>query len=180
MAKRYRQSDITALVGKPVFFDANVLIYIFWPILSGQHWMQQYSKILHTLLTQGNCLVINTTGLSETINRVLRIEYENYQRSTGIPLKFKVYRDSPDGQSVLTDIYSIIINTIFPHFEICDKSFHKNEVHDMLHVDSLDFNDKLIMSICKKNQFVLLTNDADFQYADIDILTANSKLLANR
>ena len=39
-----------------------------------------------------------------------------------------------------------------------------------------DFNDELIVKTCQEHQCVLVTNDADFSGAKIDILTANNKL----
>lgn len=39
-----------------------------------------------------------------------------------------------------------------------------------------DFNDELIIQTCQEHQCVLVTNDADFKEANIDILTANNKL----
>ena len=49
----------------------------------------------------------------------------------------------------------------------------------MLVVDTLDFNDKIIYDICKTYNLVLLTHDADFSKSDIDILSANPKLVKN-
>jgi predicted nucleic acid-binding protein len=169
MAKRYRQSDITTLTGRRVFFDTNVLLYIFWPLPAASFWVQQYSKMFRGLLAQNNSLILNVTILSEVINNILRTEYKNHKDETGINLTFKEYRDCSEGKSALTDIHRIIVNKIFPHFEICDKLFCKNEVQEMLQVDTLDFNDKLIAAVCEENQFVLFTNDADLKNSNIDI-----------
>ena len=49
----------------------------------------------------------------------------------------------------------------------------------MLNVDSLDFNDKAIQSVCAKNNFVLLTNDIDYKETSLDILSANKKFNSN-
>lgn len=43
--------------------------------------------------------------------------------------------------------------------------------------NELDFVDKAIVSLCKENNLVLLTNDKDFKNADLDILTANTSIL---
>lgn len=32
MANRFKQADISALSGRTIFFDANVVIYLFWPV----------------------------------------------------------------------------------------------------------------------------------------------------
>ena len=41
----------------------------------------------------------------------------------------------------------------------------------------IDFNDALLVDICKKQDFKLMTNDADFQCGGIEFLTTNPKLL---
>jgi predicted nucleic acid-binding protein len=108
---------------------------------------------------------------------VIRIEYDNYKNITGNSPAFKEYRNSPDGQIALNDIYLIMLNKIMPCFDVCDKSFNKTELQKFLQVDTLDFNDKIILDLCRENNFVLLTNDADFKNTDIDILTVSKNLL---
>ena len=46
----------------------------------------------------------------------------------------------------------------------------------MLTIDRLDFNDKIILDVCKTQDMILLTNDSDFADADVDILSANPKI----
>jgi len=41
----------------------------------------------------------------------------------------------------------------------------------------IDFNDALLVDICKKRNLKLMTNDSDFQDVGIEILTTNPKLL---
>ncbi len=43
MAKFYDSSDIHSLDKRQIFFDANILLYIFWP--TGSSWEKQYSAI---------------------------------------------------------------------------------------------------------------------------------------
>jgi len=40
-----------------------------------------------------------------------------------------------------------------------------------------DFNDQVLVEICKSKDLTLITHDADFKAVDINILTANKKLL---
>ena len=40
-----------------------------------------------------------------------------------------------------------------------------------------DFNDQVIIKLCKKEELTLITHDADFRDAGIPILTANHRLL---
>ena len=40
-----------------------------------------------------------------------------------------------------------------------------------------DFNDQMIVALCKENEFKLVTDDGDFHNQDISIVTANNRLL---
>ena len=40
-----------------------------------------------------------------------------------------------------------------------------------------DFNDALLVNICKKQNWKLMTNDADFQHGGIEVLTTHPQLL---
>ncbi len=42
---------------------------------------------------------------------------------------------------------------------------------------SLDFNDAVLADICKKHNFKFLTNDGDFQFGGVEVLTTNPRLL---
>ncbi len=67
MAFRYRITDIDKLKDRAVFFDANVLIYLFWPNPQ-QTWQQKYSLIYGRLLKQKNPLVVNISVLSDSLD----------------------------------------------------------------------------------------------------------------
>ena len=53
-----------------------------------------------------------------------------------------------------------------------------SEMTDQFTVDSLDFNDKLIAETCRKNNFILVTDDADYEDSEIDVLSANTVMFA--
>ena len=181
MANKYSTQDIAVLQSRKVFFDANVLIYINWP--SGSYyWEGLYSKIFGRLRHQQNELLVDFIVISEVINRAIRLEYEKYLGANGIlknNLSFKKYRDSPEGQSALSDIYLIVKTNILDRFTIIGKSFTKAEIQSFLTLDPLDFGDKGILLTCQENGCVLLTNDIDFKTSNIDILTANLAILRN-
>lgn len=176
MPNHYRQSDISHISNKNVFFDANVLIYIFWPTVGSNpdSPASRYSSILGALLTNGFKLYLNSVVVSEVVNRILRIEYEKYKVAHDVSnLAFKDYRDSADGMQVQQDIFDMFNNRIFNLFSIKEKCLTKDMVKSFLTIDSLDFNDKIIVDVCKSNGFVLLTHDRDFVSENVDIISAN-------
>lgn len=173
MKMRYTASSIPSLKDRTFFFDANSLIYIFWPTSPDSQEATDYGSILAVLIKNNATLVINEIVISEIINRILRIEFNK----TSMPKdKFKEFRDSSKGQAVQEDIYTIIKNRILNRFQVTSNILSKKEVESFLSVSDLDFNDKIIELLCKKKSMILLTHDADFSSSDVDILSANKKL----
>lgn len=181
MSTKYSLVSIPTIQNRKIFFDTNVLIYLFWP--SGSYnWESIYSRAFGQLLRQQNELVVDFIVISEVINRSHRLEYEKHLTENNIrrnQLPFKQYRDSAEGQSALSDIHLIIETSILNRFTIIGKSFTKEEIQSFLTLEPLDFNDYGIMLTCKENDCILLTNDKDYKVADIEILTSNPAILNN-
>lgn len=178
-AKLSTKKDIDKLVGREIFFDANILIYLFWPTAADSEKLEKiYAAAFGQLLKQKNILVADFITISEFINRAFRIEYEKYKSSKKLySIKFKEYRNTEEGREVLNDIYVKVKEDIFKRFDVATQKFFKHDIEKLLIVDSLDFGDKGILKICKENNYVLLTHDADFKNSDIDILTSNASIL---
>lgn len=181
MAIKYSTQNIPAVINRKVFFDANVLLYIFWP--SGSyHWESYYSSAYARLVRQGNELLVDFVVISEIVNRAIRLEYDKHLLAKNITrnnLSFKNYRNSADGETALIDIYSMIETEILNTFTVVGKAFTKLDIQSFLTVDSLDFGDKAILSTCQENACILLTNDVDYKTSAIDILTSNPAILRN-
>lgn len=173
---RYTENDIPKIVDQSLFFDANVLLYLFFTTASASRWQKEYSKIFRLLLNMGqNRLVIDSRIISEVINRALREEYKLFVAKNG-ETSFKSYRNSQDGKNKLEQIYDIFDQIILPRFFIEGKIYDKKEIEALLKVDDLDFNDKLICKLCEEKKYILITNDKDFISSNIDILSANPDL----
>lgn len=172
MGAKYRLQDVSQLNGRNIFFDANVLIYLFWP--TGQHSFEQnYARVFRNLLRQGNNLFVDFLVTSEVINRILRNEHQRINPSQ----KLKDFRNSEDGKDALDDIYIIVKNDILARFNVVGKAFNSQEIESLLSVDELDFVDKATVTLCEENNFVLLTNDKDFRDSGLDMLTGNPHIL---
>lgn len=178
MAKRYSSSDIHNLSQRSVFFDANVLLYIFWP--TGSRWERQYSSIFRHLLHQKNRVVVDFLVISEVVNRAVKTEYNKYLQEnnvTGNELRYKEFRDKTEGHEVLRDIFYVIDKNILSSFDVAGKVFSKSDITGFLNVDTLDFVDKGIEAICRDNNYVLLTNDRDYINSEVEILSSHPDLL---
>ena len=181
MATKYSTQNIPAVIDRKVFFDANILIYIFWPSGS-QYWENIYSATYARLVRQGNEMLVDFIVISEIVNRAIRLEYDKFliaNTLTRSTVSFKKYRNSADGHTALTDIYLMVETDILNSFTVVGKSFTKQEINSLLTFDTLDFGDKAILLTCQENECILITNDVDYKTSNIDILTSNQSILNN-
>lgn len=176
MTGRYTLQNYTQIKDRDIFFDANIILYLYWAT-GNRRWTNKYSTLYNLLLKQGNSMYINFLVISEVVNRAIRIEHEKYQSSQNTKIDYKMYRDSDAGVEALEDIYLLLEDDILSHFNIVDDGYNKSDIIGFLNVDSLDFGDKAIEKTCSNREMVLLTNDADFRDSKIDILSVNYKLL---
>jgi|GEM_PF-827030 len=179
MGRRFRLEKINEIPLRTLFFDTNVLMYIFFPELSVFPWSRGYSSFLKQVMTRQFKLALDITVLSEIINTIMRIDYSQFKESGSAPdnFSFKNYRASSQGKQNLSHIHSVILRQILPFFEVLDIQFSKSDIHKLLVTDSIDFNDKIIASLCRKHDCILVTNDRDFNSVDIDIVSSNPKLM---
>jgi predicted nucleic acid-binding protein len=180
MASRFSINDINKLPEKTLFFDANVLVYVFFPIYSHnkKRLIRGYSNLYQKLINKSIELAIDLTVLSEVVNTVLRYDYNN-QKNSGTFNSFKDYRNSPPGRTYYATTTSIIKRHILPNFHILNSDLTKSEIGGIFTNNSVDFNDGIIMVQSQKHDCILVTHDSDFSGTDIDILTANNILLEN-
>jgi len=150
----------TNIKNKKILVDTNIWLFLFAPNFipsnENQSKIDKYDRIFNNLL-EDNELLFNSLIISEFINRCLRIDFQ---------LKFpnknfkKDYRNSKEYKIALNltlkqveKIYKLAtpINDDFMNFNI--KEFREN----------LDFNDSIILYQCIKNDYLLLTDDKDFE-----------------
>lgn len=178
MPLKYRLNEISKLTGRGVFFDANILIYLFFAT-GAKSYEQKYASAFKTLLNNKNPLHVDFQVISEVVNSVSRIEHKKYleaKKYTQEDCSYKKYRNSQDGKKTLGDIYVTIKEQVLNMFHIVSTNIGSKEIEDFLIVDELDFIDKSIALVCAQNNFVLLTNDMDFKNTQLDILTGNPNM----
>jgi len=181
MRLRIKPADVASVKDRQLFFDANVLLYLFGSVgtPSNQWAINTYSAIFGNCLKMQNVLCVDVLVLSEFINRCLRIEYENHLKTNKLDrnqFNFKDFRSTNEGIQVAQDVESVVKGRILKDFKLVGKLFNEADITAISLVNS-DFNDELIVKTCKEHQCVLVTNDADFSGVDIDILTANNKII---
>lgn len=174
---KYDLTTVHNISDRTIFFDANILMYLFWS--TGSSWEASYSTLYSKLSKINSSFAVHFVVVSEFVNRAIKTEYNKHLQSNNLISKnysYKQYRNSSEGQETIQDVYTLVMSKIISKFEIIGKSFLTDDIQKMLVLDSLDFSDKAIVEICKSNNFVLLTNDSDFKDSDLDILSLNKRI----
>ncbi len=175
--KAYDLSKYSFSPDEFVLIDANIWLYLFPPPGNPQKpYIKAYSRGFANLLSVKAKPVLDPMVLSEYLNRYCRIIWSGF---SSIYPDYKKFRHSanfkPVANSVSADALRIIklchVHTTFSSesdLELALNGFPSGLI---------DFNDALLVEVCRKNCYKLLTNDADFQTGGIEVLTVNKKLL---
>jgi len=173
---RLGSNDLSSISGREIFFDTNVLLFLFSNVPpSLPYQKREYSALFKRLLAKKNPLFVDIIVVSEFINAWFGDEYKKAVVN-GFSGNRKAFRDSADGRQILKEIYHET-KAVLDQFQLTSQSWNKPDIVDQLTIDNCDFNDKFIIKICQNKKLVLLTDDKDFASAPIDILTINKKLL---
>ena len=104
------------------------------------------------------------------------MNHSHFEAANG-PTKYKLWRNSADGQSAEARTYAIIKSLLGSTFHLDGKVYNMSDINQMLMPSNQDFIDKAIANLCKEKNYILLTNDKDFSGADLEILSANRGLV---
>lgn len=171
---------------QPVFFDANVWLSLYAPPSGGNDpWAKLYSAVFNRIVDHKTPVLLDATVLSEYINRYCRIEFQAYEDYAHPNSKrtFKEFRsqDFATYKPIAVDAASRVREMFeIPTIKRINGDFARMDVSAMLAEfaqGESDWNDQQIVDLCQRNKCSLLTNDADFKDAGINILTCNNKLL---
>lgn len=178
--KAYDISSYQFTASEEILIDTNIWLYLF-PAPTGKvnRLASTYSQAFKALNHAGAKPVIDPIIMSEYLNRYCRLEWQvRFQRHFS---DYKKFRTSVDFIPLAQDAVKFA-NTIMRICKMNDVHINSKEMKQALiefQTGSIDFNDALLISLCKKNQYKLMTNDSDFNSGGIDILTSNPKLLAD-
>lgn len=173
------------------FLDANVWIYSFTASLVLNVYQKAYVNFVSQIIllhTSNSAvkpkLVLLAQSLSEVINRTLRSgwqEFNEIQRQSGhSTLEYKDYRNTTTHflttlQRVCTDF-----DDRKDYIEVMDDDFKSMKPFvDLLPSLSVqvDFNDLYFAQLMRKHNIPIVTNDGDFVFEDVPIITCNKTLL---
>lgn len=162
-----------------LFVDTNIWLYIYAPQAPRDWKPRIYSKALSKILAAKSQIFIDVLVLSEFINRYARLDF-NLRRIAGLAVDFKEYRKSPDFKPVAKDI-EISVRHVLKHCQRTESGFSACDIESLLAKfgeGESDFNDQLMVDLCRGKGFKLITHDQDFKDCGLTVLTANGRLLA--
>lgn len=162
-----------------LFLDTNIWCYLYAPQAPDDWRTKVYSKTLAKILSAKSGIFVDALVISEFINRYARLEY-NLLKAEGSTIGFKEYRRSVEFKPVAKEIVATVgrimklCHRIESGFSACDI---EHLLEEFCKGDS-DFNDQVMVELCKAKGFKLITHDSDFKECGVPILTANSRLLS--
>ena len=92
---------------------------------------------------------------------------------------FKQFRKSQDFKPIAQDI-AADIKQILKHCVRIENGFETLPIDELLNEYALgnaDFNDQVIATLCRNKGLILITDDGDFRNNEIQVVTANKRLL---
>ncbi|WP_165175255.1 type II toxin-antitoxin system VapC family toxin [Desulfovibrio sp. ZJ369] len=176
--KAYDLSSYVFRSGEKILLDTNIWLYLF-PAPAGypKKFVSHYSTAFARLIKAKAQPVLSPIVLSEYLNRYIRIEWQGcYQTKYR---DFKNFRKSTDFTQVAASM-KVFAQKILQSCQVHDLAANALNLQQSLNefvMGNIDFNDAVLVDICKQLNFKLMTNDSDFQYGGIEILTTNPTLL---
>ena len=171
------------------FLDANIWLKILIPKNNLSFKDKAYISFFDSIIENKKAkIVVPSLVLSEVINRILREVH--FQKHIN-----KIKKTNPTFE-LTSEYYKNVFRPSeeyrIAYMLLCDeiKNYHESItlISDGLGSDlkfkhilkdppaGLDFNDFLYYNICKKNNYILLTDDKDFWVENVEILTQSDTL----
>lgn len=176
--KAYDLTSYSFAPGEQILVDANIWLYLFpAPGNPQQSFASQYSIAFSRLVSAQAQPVLDPMVLSEYLNRYCRIEWEGNFKSQY--QAFKQFRQSADFAPVVSSAHAFAAK-ILSFCQVHSVSANELDLNQALadfKSGQVDFNDAILVNVCKMQNLKLMTNDADFQRGGIEVLTTHPRLL---
>lgn len=156
-----------------LLLDTNIWLHIYASKIEPSGITVVYQHAFARMLAAKSLLFIEMTIISEFISNYARL------RNLKAAKQFKTFRNSKDFQMAA----KMIVGSgreILSRCQLVANNIAKSEIASMLanlEHGCIDFNDQVLLALCKYHQLTLVTDDGDFKNADCKVLTANPKLL---
>jgi predicted nucleic acid-binding protein len=172
--------------GRKYFLDANVWIFALGNPPSPNTPGEDYIKFLDRLIESGTPIYSHTILISEVFNALMRINFQDYlnagQYRTGKRPKLDFKRDFRGKAEYLNALsrFKSDIQAYLPSIQLIDKEIEFELGYLTKNIPtSSDFNDYLFYEMALAQNLTVVTDDGDFNFSDIEILTQNNWLIKN-
>ncbi|WP_158584933.1 PIN domain-containing protein [Brevundimonas sp. LPMIX5] len=157
-------------------FDANV-----WLSISGPYEdrisqrASAYSNFYKRVLASGGRVVLPKVVISEFVNKAVHMQamVAKFEKARGVKIHDAAAYDEWIKEACDLTFHIVNDNIRVPDgFDSLDISACINRAE----AGGIEFNDVLIAELCRRDGYVLVTDDADYSGYDIDIVTFNQRL----
>ncbi len=156
-----------------LLLDTNIWLLVYGPSKPNDSRVRVYSQAFKSMIAAKSQIYIDVLVVSEFINRYVRMKSELKTQN------FKKFRQSKDFKPIAREVADTT-KRVLKHCKRVGSGFETLRVNTLIDAyakGKTDFNDQIIIAICKKKKLQLVTDDADFRNRGISVLTANKKLL---
>jgi len=176
--------------GKKYLFDTNIWLMIlnpkFPPSKREQKYLKFWEKIINYNFKPRPKIVLLSLMLSEIINSYMKggafKRYARKVRKSIDEIDFKKDYRITEHYKIQYHLLCDEIKKHHNYYEFVSDEFKSFKPSDYLKHPpiSLDFNDHYYYRFAKKKGYTIVTDDEDFFVEDVEIITANQKLLYKR
>lgn len=158
-----------------LFLDTNIWLFNFFPQNPTDKRIESYSIAFSKIIDAKCHIYIDVLVISEFINTCARARWKLIAEDKS----FKQFRNSNAFKDVSNEIADYV-RRILKHSSRIESGLEELEIGNLIDeygAGKSDFNDQIILSLCQRKGFILITDDGDFRGKNIKLLTANTKLL---
>lgn len=171
--------------GRTYILDPNVWLMIARPPADLRENEREYVDFFDSLVNLASnekCktpprIFVNGMIISEVFNAFVKTSFRAFYATDQIDRRWKSYRRTPD--------YSRNVDSLRSDFTTYSEYFAgplASEVTPMEVLTSMpmhcDYNDYYYYRIARENNFIIVTNDGDFRFEEVEIVTNHKQLLA--
>lgn len=161
----HKISNYTVGPSDNFFFDTNVWIFMFATIASSSKNKQaKYTSFFQEIISRDATIWINSQVVAEYVNRCLHLEFDKWKIQTNrINADFKKdFRPTDDYLSALEDVRTQV-KLILEKSQKHPDDFNSINVEAILQSmgTAYDYGDAIIVDLCKRKKFKLVTDDSD-------------------
>lgn len=158
---------------KTYFFDNNIWIVLFAPFINTDRERQdKASKFINKIQSFNSEINLTSLILSEFSNTYLRVSYELWKKNTmnysaNYKKEYKSTEDYKDNLALVKRNIQTIIGLDF--VQKYPDDFNAVNIDNIINNFQIDFNDAYYLELCRKNNWILVTSDNDFDNIDCNI-----------